>query len=126
VIDRATGREAGQSHGLAAAGVEDAASRRKPLPGLPKQVSFDGSAELTTHPFYDVKAPRTIRLDPGSAATMGRVKLVAVVLVVIGVVAAIAQPALLAVLAIFANKQLRTGIRRSATRWLDRVEAEAN
>lgn len=126
VIDRTTGMEASRAPEANGAGVAEAAPHRRSLPALPRQVSFDGSSELTTHPLYDAKAPRTIRLDPGSAAVVGRVKAGAIVLALIAITAAMAQPALLAILAIFANKQLRTRVRCFTTRWLDRVEAEAN
>ena len=81
---------------------------------------------LVTHRLYDDKAPRSLRLDEGSAAEIGRAKLIAGGVVVAIVVVALAMPWLLIVpaIALFQPKvrgQLRAGI----TRWLDRYDPGA-
>ncbi len=114
VIDTRTG-ESPASSGAAA-----------PAPSwLPKQIQFDGSAELTTHPFYDAQGPRTIRLDPGSAATIGWLRLAAIGLAFGAIVIAIASPWLLLPTIALGDRRLRARVRQAATAWLNRVEREA-
>ena len=127
VIDRRTGEPASRPprSGPRSDGAKTGQPRRS-LPSLPVRTRFDGGATLTTHPLYDEKAPRTIRLDPGSAASLGRVRIIALCLAVMVVVAIVAQPALIVLAAVLAGKPVRAAIRRHATRWLDRVEAEAS
>lgn len=92
---------------------------------LPQQIQFDGSAELTTHRFYDDKAPRTLRLDPGSAATLGRLKLTGIGAILLIALLAIAWPWLLLPIFFLWNNTVRSRLRAAATKWLDRVEREA-
>ena len=99
----------------------DGSARRPALPlPRPRRTGFDGRAELTTHQFYDDKGPRTLVLDPGSAAMIRYARAAATA----GVIAAIWMPCLLALpFALFADgvrKPLRAGI----TRWLDVVQRE--
>lgn len=94
---------------------------------LPQRISFDGSAELTTHPCYDDKGPRTIRLDPGSITLLGRLGLGAAVLAfVIIVAAAVTNAWVLIPAALLWNGNVRTRLRAAATRWFDRVAREAS
>lgn len=91
---------------------------------LPRRVRFDGGAELTTHPLYDDHAPRTILLDPGSAATLKRVQAAAVIAGVLLVVALVFWPWLLIGAVPLFQRDIRRPLRAAATRWLDRVERE--
>ncbi len=101
-------------------------ARRRAMPfGRLNRVAFDGRMRLTTHTLLDNKAPRTIVLDPGSAATIERLKLVAAVLIAILVFVAVTAPfALLALLAL-AQPRVRTRIRAAITAWFDRAGTEA-
>ena len=92
----------------------------------PRQTDFSGTAELVTRRFYDDKGPRTIRLNPGSAATLGRVKFVALFAALALVVVAVAWTWMLLPLAIIlANAKVRAPLRAAITTWLDRVAREA-
>jgi hypothetical protein len=93
-------------------------------PGM-KRLNFGGTAELTTHPLYDLKAPRTLMLDPGAAAIVSRVKLALVALVFACVLAAIWQPALLVLLALALQPKLWNGLKARSTDWLDQFEQKA-
>ena len=95
-----------------------------PPPGM-KRLNFGGSAELTTQPLYDLKAPRTLMLDPGAAAIVSRVKLTLVALVFIFVLVAIWQPALLALLALAFQPKLWKGLKARSSDWLDQFEQKA-
>ena len=126
VIDRQSGAEVSRQPEVP--GTDGALPRRGrlSLPSAPKRTSFDGTSTLTTHVIYDLKAPRTIRLDPGSALTLSRMRLAAAVVAVLTVVAIVAWPAVMVMPIVLANAKVRDGARRAATRWLDRVEAETN
>ena len=97
--------------------------QRFPLPLL-RQTRFDGGGELTTHRFYDEKAPRTIALDAGSAATVSRVQLGLLVMAMVGLAAIAVWPWLVALLVLPFRGEVRRPFRRGITRWLDRVERE--
>lgn len=120
VIDRRSGERVGSRVPVP---MEEQTTRRS-RPWLPRQVRFDGGAELTTHPLYDEKAPRTIQLDPGSAALIRWVEWggLFVALAFVGLV--IAWPWLLLGLVIPFQRQFRTGARGAITRWLDKIERE--
>src|SRR4051812_40167459 len=87
VIDRLSGEPVAR-HGLTTASAPTASPPTgraqdigRALTALrPRQTRFDGGGELTTHPWYDDKGPRTLTLDGGSAAMIGRVKLGAALL----------------------------------------------
>ena len=100
------------------------APRRERRPAIAK-VSFDGTADLMTQRFYDDKAPRSIRLDPGRAATVGRIKVGALVLALAFVVAVVTMPWLLAIPFALFSEQVRKPIRRRVTAWLDQAERES-
>ena len=93
---------------------------------LPRQIQFNGSAELTTRAFYDERAPRTIRLDPGSATVVRWLKPAAGVGIGLAALLAMANPWLLAPLLALADGRVRARLRRATTTWLDRVEREAS
>jgi len=97
-------------------------SLRTLLPKGPVATKFDGSARLTTHRFYDEKGPRTIDLDPGSAAIVGRVRLGAIVAALAFVVLVIAAPWVLVLPFVLGQKKIREPVRDWITRWLDGVE----
>ena len=95
-----------------------------PAPKLfPRQMRFDSSGEITTRAFYDTKGPRTIRLDSVSAATIGRVKIVALFALFAFIAAAVAVPWLLAIPFALFNKGVRKPARDGITRWLDGIVA---
>ena len=104
---------------------QPAPSSRLGIPLL-RQTGFDGGGELTTHRLYDSKAPRTIQLDAGSAAAVGRVQLGLLAGAVIGLAAVIAWPWLLALIVLPFRGEIRRPFRRRVTNWLDRVEREAS
>ena len=91
-----------------------------------QRTRFDGGGDLATHRLYDLKAPRTIRLDPGSAEVIGRVQFGLLATGLLFVVAVIAWPWLLALLVLPAQAKLRQPVRRWIAEWLDRVEREAS
>ncbi|AXJ95172.1 hypothetical protein DM480_06260 [Sphingomonas sp. FARSPH] len=128
VIDTHTSARA-TSHARAA---PPSTPRATPLttPGSPhawlRKVSFDGTADLTTHRLYDDHGPRTIRLDPGSARIVNGAFAGLIALAVALVVAAVFWPAILLVLAALAQNKVRAGVRRRVTEWLDRVAREAS
>ena len=106
-------------------------SRSSPIPpvgapklALPKQIRFDGSAEVTTHRFYDDRAPRTIKLDAASMQTLGRVKLGIMVASFAFVLVVIGNPWFLAAPFVLLNPAIRKGVRKAVTAWLDRIERE--
>lgn len=108
------------------------ASGASPIPpaappklALPKQTRFDGSAEVTTHRFYDDRAPRTIKLDAASMRTLGRVKLGMVVASFAFVLVVIDNPWFIAAPFVLLNPAIRKGVRKAVTAWLDRIEREA-
>lgn len=117
VIDTTTGREA-------------SASPRQPIdpgerPSLlarPEQANFDGRATLATHPLYDLKAPRVVILDPGSAALLQNARVLLIVLAVVYLVVAVVWIWPLIALFAFLVPDIREGARRAATRWLDRFD----
>jgi hypothetical protein len=92
---------------------------------LPKQIRFDGAAELTTHAFYDDRAPRTIKLDAVSMETIGKIKFGALIAAFVFTVMAIMEPWILLAPVLLFNTALRKGVRKAITLWLDRVEREA-
>ena len=95
-----------------------------PKPRLfPRQTRFDGGGEITTRAFYDANGPRTIRLDSVSAATIGRVRLVALFAAFAFVVATVAMPWLLAIPLALLSKAVRKPARHGITRWLDGIVA---
>ncbi|MES2055600.1 MAG: hypothetical protein V4564_06675 [Pseudomonadota bacterium] len=91
---------------------------------LPRQTRFDGSAEITTHPFFDDRAPRTIKLDPGRMQTLGRVKLGLFAASFVFALVVITNPWFLVAPLVLLNPALRKGGRRLLTAWLDRAERE--
>lgn len=93
---------------------------------LVRQTRFDGGGELTTNRLYDSKAPRTIQLDAGSAATVTRVQLALLAGAVGALAAVVAWPWLLALVVLLFRGKIRRPFRRRITAWLDRVEREAS
>lgn len=91
-----------------------------------RQTRFDGGGEMTTHRLYDTKAPRTIRLDPGSAAMVGQVQVGLVAAALLFVAAVVAWPWLLALSILPLRAEVRRPVRRWITNWLDRVEREGS
>lgn len=87
-----------------------------------KSVAYDGRTELTTHPLFDEKGPRTMLLDPASAATINGIKLALISAFAVIVVLAILNPYMLVVpLAVIAQPKLRQRAKRAITAWLDRA-----
>lgn len=95
--------------------------------GRLERASFDGRSTLTTHPFYDLKGPRTLDLDPGGTVLMKQVRVGIGIASVVIVVAVVFAP-WLAVLPVFLLLQpvTRNGLRRRVTDWLDRYDADAS
>ena len=91
-------------------------------PTWPEQQGFDGRALLTTHHWYDGKAPRRLLLDPGTVQWIGAAKAAALILAMGLVLLAVAAPAALVVLvlplALLSSR--RDALRQVATGWLDR------
>lgn len=86
-----------------------------------QQMKFDGSAEWVTHTLYDLKAPRTIRLDPVSALLISRVRVGLLVGVVLYGVAAIWLPWLMVAIPILVQPGPQKKIRAQTTGWIDRL-----
>ncbi|QNQ09014.1 hypothetical protein [Sphingomonas alpina] len=89
---------------------------------LPRQTRFDGSAEVTTHPFYDDRAPRTIKLDAARMQTLGQVKLGVFAASFAFALVVLTNPWFLVAPLVLLNPGLRKGVRRLLTAWLDRAE----
>ncbi|MBS0283626.1 MAG: hypothetical protein JSS15_04320 [Proteobacteria bacterium] len=89
----------------------------------PARSSAATGRSLTTMRLYDEKAPRIVRLDAAGAATLGRMRLLALVIAMAWLLATIWQP-WFGVLPLFllARNGLGATIRRRVTRWLDRYE----
>ena len=100
---------------------------RRPVPDARPgvaQTMFDGRATLTTRAFYDAKGPRTLTLDPGATALLGRLRLVGIAAALLYVIAAVALPWILLLIPLLASQpKLRAAARTAATRWLDRYAA---
>jgi hypothetical protein len=92
---------------------------------LPKQTRFDGSAEVTTHPFYDDRAPRTIKLDAARMQMLARVKLGVFAASFAFALVVISNPWFLVAPLVLLNPGLRKGVRSILTAWLDRAERES-
>ena len=90
-----------------------------------RKVRFDGSSELTTHPLYDARGPRTIPLDPAAARIVGLAVAGGVLAATALVVAAVFWPAILLVLVPLMQGRTRAPLRRAATRWLDARDRDA-
>jgi hypothetical protein len=90
-------------------------------PTLPETEGFDGRALLSTHPWYDNKAPRRVLLDPGTMQWIGVAKGVTIVAAIALVLVSVAAPLALAVLLLplALPSSLRDTLRRTATGWLD-------
>lgn len=116
VIDTTTGQTAQRDRSPIDPGADP------PRRWLPSQTRFDGTAELTTHPWYDDRGPRTLRLAPDGVLTLGRLKLVAAVIAFMLIVFALTSPWLLLPLAfVIGNAAVRRHLRAGVTRWLDRI-----
>lgn len=89
-----------------------------------RQTRFDGSAELNTHPLYDDKGPRTIRLDPNSA-TLTKVARYALLAVAVAILIAVIFSPWLLVPAAFIAFKSHGKARAAITRWLDTIGREA-
>jgi len=123
VIDRQTGQRLATHRSVEPVPPPANAAPGWRLPSV-RQTRFDGGGELTTHRLFDAKAPRTIQLDAGSAATVSRVQLALTVAAMVFVAAAIAWPWLLIALTVPLTRETREPVRRWITNWLDRVERE--
>lgn len=91
-------------------------------PTLPEAEGFDGRALLSTHRWYDDKAPRRVLLDPGTMQWIGMAKGMAIIAAMALVLVAIAAPAALAVLLLplaLVRSTTRRALRAAATGWLD-------
>lgn len=81
---------------------------------------------MVTNRTFDLKAPRTLRLDDAGMATVGRARLIAGLLVAAIVVLGIAVPWLLVVpVIVLLQPKLRAQVRGATTRWLDRYDPGA-
>lgn len=90
----------------------------------PEQAGFDGRATLTTHRAYDLKGPRTVLLDPGSVAMLGRLKLAALSVAFFYVlIVAVTTPWLLMAPVFLFQPTIREPVRAWITKWLGRFEA---
>lgn len=88
-------------------------------------VAFDGRTAFTTHALFDDKGPRTVILDPASAATINGIRMALVVAAATIVFVAVVSPYLLVVpLVVLVQPKLRAGIRRTITAWLDRAAVD--
>lgn len=121
VIDSATGEEV--THGRTAR-ERGAAPAPKPSPGM-RRTGFDGRARFTTHRFYDLKGPRTLALNPVGADQVRGVRATAVIVAVAFVALALSWPWLLILPVVLAQRPVRDGIRRIATKWLDQFDQVA-
>jgi hypothetical protein len=101
-------------------------SSDRPSMPLLRQTRFDGGGELTTHRLFDERAPRTIALDAGSAATVSRIQIGLPIVAMVALAAVALWPWLLALLVLPFRGEVRRPFRRRITAWLDRVEREAS
>ncbi len=128
VIDMATGQEASRMPGAAGlpGDLERGALAKPPARfGGVEKLRFDGGGTLTTHPLYDRRAPRTIRLDAASAMTLGRVRMgAALVAAAFGIVAVVQPLVLVAIPFILLQPKLRADVRQRITLWLDARAAD--
>ena len=121
VIDTLTGETATRAMPATPPRPEQVSLARR-LPTGPQQTSFDGRAVLDTHSSYDLKAPRTIHLDPGATAFLGWLKIGAAVGAALFVAAVIFQPWLFALIFVVLQPVNRSRARTRITRWLDRYD----
>ena len=90
-----------------------------------EQTSFDGRGQFMTHPLYDAKGPRTIRMVQGSTAVMKGVKTAMGVVFAAMVLIFVFSPFALFPIA-FVLFAARAKLRENITAWLDRLEQEAS
>jgi len=109
-------------NGEPAASSPSTSSGNRPALSWPRQVRFDGGSELTTHPLYDDHGPRTLPIDPGAVATIGKARLGAAVVAITLVILLIAYPWLLLVLFLLLGSRWRAAFRKRVTAWLDRYD----
>jgi len=86
-----------------------------------RRIAFDGRATLTTHALYDSKGPRTIMLDPGSAATLKGIRIALILAVPAIAIAAWFAPILIVAPIVLLQRGARARLRAAATAWLDRA-----
>lgn len=124
VIDTLTGEAATREIPAAtSAPVSDVAGFSARLPSAPRPTSIDGRSTLVTHAIYDLKGPRTIDLDPGATAMLGRLKVGAAIGAAVFVAAVVFEPWLLALpFFILFQPKLFNGLRERVTRWLNRYD----
>lgn len=122
VVDMLTGEAATREPPTSsAAPVSDVRSLANRLPSVPRVTSFDGRSTLLTHPFYDLKGPRTVDFDPGATVLLGRLQVGAAVVAALFVAAVVFEPWLLVLPPfILFQPKLLNGLRERVTRWLDR------
>ena len=89
-------------------------------PGKLTQIAFDSRTALTTRRLYDAKGPRTVILDPASAATIDGIKMALIVAVAVLTFVAVAAPYLLLPLLVLTQRKVRERVRATATAWIDR------
>jgi len=107
-------------------GSKPSGSRRpaaNPLAGL-RRTGFDGRAELVTQRWYDAKGPRTLKLDSGTAALLGRARGILLGAIVLFVVLAIWMPWVLVIPALLVfQPKARKSMLAASTAYIDRLEA---
>lgn len=93
--------------------------------GQSSRMAFDGRTRFTTHRLFDARAPRTVILDPGSAAMIGRIKGVLAIAGVVAIVLLVMAPYLLLPLILLGTGKVRRALRKGTTAWIDRVASPA-
>lgn len=92
---------------------------------LPRATRFDGTVSVTTRPFYDNRAPRTVTLDPARAKIVRAAAFAALVLLVVTpalllMLAWSSFPLLIMLAAVAFNPKVRERLRATVTTLIDR------
>lgn len=105
---------------------EPSAEDGRAMPMAMQRTAFDGRSSLTTLALYDDKGPRTVALDPQSAAFVNGAKMVGLTAVFVYVFVVVLFPVALVALPVALSKGTRSAVRKQITAWLDRAAAQSN
>ncbi len=123
VIDRWHGSKPG-STALPGTAANNLASLDTPRPGTLRRTSFDGRAEFVTHPFYDRKGPRTLKLDASTAASIRRVQMgLAAAAAVLAILVFWTPWLIVPAVVLLTSSRTRAGMRNGMTALVDRLQA---
>ncbi len=124
VIDRWHGDKPDSTTSLARPATGNPVSTGTPRPGTLRRTGFDGRAEVVTHPLYDRKGPRTLRLDAGTAASLRRMRMGLLMAVAVLAILLFWMPWLIVpAVVVLASSRTRAGMRDRSTALVDRLQA---